>query len=114
MDIVTSAMVLILPAAVLSMGLMFKLRPPRHINWLYGYRTKRSMASQEAWDAAHRMGGQMWTAIGVALLTLSVLAVLFLSADKVTVTCIVYGASFVGIIIPLVIIQYRLKKAVDK
>jgi len=33
--------------------------PPKKINSLYGYRTKRSMASQEAWEFAQPYSGKM-------------------------------------------------------
>jgi uncharacterized membrane protein len=114
MDAVLFIMVLILPVAVLSMGLLFKYKPPRKINMLYGFRTQRSMASQEAWDAAHRMGGQIWSVIGIVLVVLSVAVMLIFSAEMTTVTFAVYGASFVGILVPLGIIQNKLKKMFGK
>ncbi|MCO5725312.1 SdpI family protein [Robiginitalea marina] len=36
--------------------------PPKNINWLYGYRTARSMKSQECWDFAQTYAarGMVW------------------------------------------------------
>jgi uncharacterized membrane protein len=36
--------------------------PPKSINWLYGYRTARSMKSQECWDFAQTYAarGMVW------------------------------------------------------
>ncbi|MDA1027671.1 MAG: SdpI family protein [Bacteroidetes bacterium] len=51
---------------VLSIGLFLwgvavyvRAHPPKKINSLYGYRTKRSMASQEAWDFAQLYSGDL-------------------------------------------------------
>ena len=40
-------------------------RPPRKINQLVGYRTKRSMASQEAWDYAQQYSAKVCIRIGL-------------------------------------------------
>ncbi|MEW6522021.1 MAG: hypothetical protein AB1445_00375 [Bacillota bacterium] len=36
---------LVIPAVMVVFGLLFLTRPPRRINWVYGYRTSRSMKS---------------------------------------------------------------------
>jgi len=42
-----------LPFLIIAItGYYFKKNPPKKINMLMGYRTKRSMQSQEAWDFA--------------------------------------------------------------
>ena len=50
---------------LLVLAIIFKLFPPKNRNWLYGYRTTRSMKSQEAWDASNRYAMQLmlWVAI---------------------------------------------------
>ena len=69
-----TVMDLLVPAVMLFFGRRFQTKPPRTINALYGYRTARSMASQEAWDFAHRTCGRLWVRMGAALLALAVLA----------------------------------------
>lgn len=53
----TNEIILIVAVAycvfMLLMGLVFKKFPPKEINMLYGYRTKRRMANQQVWDAAN-------------------------------------------------------------
>ena len=39
-------------------GVVFKVNPPKKINWWYGYRTKRSMENQETWDCAQKTSAQ--------------------------------------------------------
>ncbi len=38
---------------MLVIGFIFLKFPPKNINYLYGYRTRRSMKTQEVWDAAN-------------------------------------------------------------
>lgn len=45
---------------------LFYRFPPKKINYIYGFRTSRSMRSQEAWDCANRYSS-------VALIIVSVL-----------------------------------------
>ncbi len=113
MDVFVWLITMLLPVMIFVMGLVFKLSPPRRINFLYGIRTQRSMASQEAWDAAHRMGGQLWSVTGAALAVLAAGALLVFGAD-IAVMFAVYGASFIGLFVPLGVIQHRLKRMFDE
>ena len=70
-----AVMVLLIPGAMLFFGSQF-LRRPGTVNGGYGYRTKRSMASQEAWDFAHRICGRLWRRAGKWMLALSLPAML--------------------------------------
>ena len=45
----TLATALLIPACMLYFGRRFQTRPPKSINTGYGYRSTRSMRSQEAW-----------------------------------------------------------------
>jgi uncharacterized membrane protein len=45
---------LMLGPLILVLAVLFKRFPPKKINHIYGYRTPRSMKSQEAWDCANR------------------------------------------------------------
>lgn len=45
-------------AIALIGGQIFKNNPPKHINWWYGYRTKRSMKNQKQWDFAQKLGAK--------------------------------------------------------
>ena len=67
---------LLIPLAMLGFGAVFLRWPPKEINGVYGYRTARSMASQEAWDFAHAYFGRLWIRTGLAMALLSVPAML--------------------------------------
>lgn len=64
-------MTLLVPACMLYFGRRFQKRPPRKINSGYGYRTGRSMQSQETWDFAHAYCGRFWYRAGWPVLAVS-------------------------------------------
>ena len=45
--------------AMVGGGLFLWKCPPKNINGLIGYRTKRSMQNQESWDFAQRYAGKV-------------------------------------------------------
>lgn len=45
--------------------------PPKKINHLYGYRTRRSMMSQERWDFSQQLSAQKMTFTGTAMVLLA-------------------------------------------
>lgn len=63
----------LVPLTMLLCGVWMLRRPPKDINHLLGYRTRRSMKNQQTWDFAHRMCGKVWTIGGAAMLLPSVI-----------------------------------------
>ena len=45
----------LLAAAPLIAGIILKIRPPKNINDIYGFRTKLSASSKETWDYAQKV-----------------------------------------------------------
>ena len=74
--IAMTACALLVPAVMALFGWIFLRRPPKSINSVYGYRTRRSMASPEAWAFAHRACGRVWLRWGMRTAVLSVLLML--------------------------------------
>lgn len=54
-------------------GFILLKYPPKELNWVYGYRTKRSMRDKESWDFAQRYSAFRMMLYGF-LLTLCSLA----------------------------------------
>ena len=67
---------LLIPIIMVVFGWIFLYRPPREINGIYGYRTSRSTASQEAWNFAHRYFGKIWYRLGLGMIIFTVAAML--------------------------------------
>ena len=74
----TLATALLIPACMLYFGRRFQTRPPKSINTGYGYRSTRSMRSQEAWDFAQVYSGQFWVRAGWPALVVSLVWMLLL------------------------------------
>ena len=67
----------IVGVAFLLISLFLINFPPKEINGLYGYRTSRSMQTQEAWDFSQRYSSKIMIIIG-AFYTLIGVSSLFL------------------------------------
>lgn len=95
---------MLLPAVMIYFGVRFVKKPPKDINMIYGFRTKRSMMNRDTWEFAHRYCGKIWRVIGVVLLTLSIVAmVLVMNKDIKSVG--IYGSMICGVQIVVVIIS---------
>lgn len=64
---------LLIPATMLLFGWLWKKKPPKDINALYGYRTSMSTKNQETWNFAHQKIGALWRRIGTCLVVLTLL-----------------------------------------
>lgn len=58
-------------------GLMMLKYPPKEINSLYGYRTKKSMKSQEAWNFAQIYSSKLIIKAGLFLSLVGLLGYVF-------------------------------------
>lgn len=92
-------MALLTPLLLLIFGWIFQKHPPRRVNGLYGYRTARSMKSQELWDFAQQLCGRLWWRLGWGLLLLSAAVMLLLRGWK-TAAVGIGGAALLGVQIP--------------
>lgn len=109
---------LLIPAVMVGFGMVCKKNPPKNINSWYGYRTSRSMASQEAWDFAHQVCGRIWRRWGIAMLPVSVLLLLPVFGRTVAVvgiwTCILVTAQCVVLIATIFPVERALKENFDQ
>lgn len=64
---------LIIPLIMIIAGILMWKRCPKTINFLFGYRTERSMKNQDTWKFAHDYCGRLWWKIGLLLLVPSAL-----------------------------------------
>ncbi len=76
--IILIATVLLIPVIHIIFGILLWKKTPM-INDLYGYRTKRSKASLEAWDYANKTTGVVWLIIGTIHLFVYVPLVIILN-----------------------------------
>jgi len=81
---------------VLLLGLSwyYKKYPPKKINQLYGFRTRKTMSNQEIWDIANKRNAQDLWKFALYLTFFSVLLIVF----KVPYAIIIHlGAMLIGL-----------------
>lgn len=108
----------LIPLMMIGIGRLFMKRPPKRINGIYGYRTKRSMKTQETWDFAHHYLGNLWFKIGLVLIPLSALPLIFVYGKDVdligTVGAVVTLFEIVPMIVPIFPTERALKENFDE
>ena len=109
---------LLVPLIMIFFGIKFQKAPPNNINWAYGYRTERSMKNRDTWVFAHNCIGRLWKNWGIVLTPVSLIPMFFvLGADVDRVGQLVIMISvlqLIFMIIPIFIVESRLKKTFDK
>lgn len=83
--------------------------PPAEINGLMGYRTKRSMKSQERWDFAQKYSSLRMAWGGVALIAFS-LVTYFIPVDQGTKEIIGVAAMLILALYMIAATEIQLKK----
>lgn len=96
--------------AFIAAGIIMYLKPPKKINQIYGYRTKRSMASQEAWDFSQPLAGKQMVYFGLAYLSTSTSGILFPETKEGLATLITLALMIIG----LVLLFRRIEKALEE
>lgn len=94
---------------LLAAGLMYSF-PPKKINYLYGYRTVRSMKSQESWDFAQQYSTIQMAKAALFMIVISFAGYLF-PADNVALHLV--GGMIItvmGVAYMLVTTERELKK----
>lgn len=67
-----------LPVVMAIMGYVLKRKPPKKINYFYGYRTAMSTKNQDTWIFANKYNGSLMFYWGLYLIPLSAIPYLFL------------------------------------
>lgn len=109
---------LLIPFIMIFFGIFFKKTAPKKMNYIFGYRTSRSMKNEETWKFAHCYLGKIWFRLGMAALVVSTTVMIFvIGKDKDTVgyteMAVLYAqlALLIGSIFP---VESALKKNFDK
>lgn len=99
---------LFLSLVTLLTGFFFRVKLPKTINGIYGYKTNRFMTNQKNWDFAHRYSGKLMLILGAVLFFLTLLS-LFV---KIQFEEPFLGLSAISIfVIGMAIVIYKTEKA---
>ena len=109
---------LLMPVVMIGFGRVCLKHPPKEINGIYGYRTAMSMKNKETWEFAHKYCGKLWYICGLALLPVTIAAmlpVLGKSEDAVGtvggILCVIQTILLIGSIFPT---ERALRRTFDK
>ena len=112
------AMASLIPITMIGFGRLFMKKAPDDINFIFGYRTTRSMKNKDTWSFAHKYIGRLWFLCRVIILPISIITMFFAlgkttDADGTTggIIVIVQLIPFVATIIPT---EVALKKNFDE
>ena len=110
-------MELLMPLLMIIFGKIFMKYPPSSINYVYGYRTKRSMKNMETWVFAHKYFGKIWYISGLILIVVSIIPMIFVLGKDITIISTVGGVVMIAQLIPLIgaifPTEYALSKRFD-
>jgi uncharacterized membrane protein len=93
---------------LLVIGYLFYRFPPKKINPLYGYRTPRSMRSQEAWDFANKYSSALMFYFFLTMPVVQALGWLALGSKRAALASCVY--LMVGLIALIIHTEIKLKQ----
>lgn len=98
---------LLLSPLLLLIAVLFKLYSPSKINPYFGYRTKRSLSSQEAWDEANKFSSSLLVLIAVLLNVVQLALFLLLDQEQAFIITGIFLVFGVLLVIPLTEIHLR-------
>lgn len=102
---------LLIGPLMLVISLIFCKYPPKQPNAIYGYRTKRSMKSQEAWDEANAYSSQLMLKVSIATIIAQMIGHFLLSGESAILLGV--GVLLVGVIAIIPLTETRLKSKFD-
>lgn len=112
------AMGLLIPAIMITFGLVFKRSAPKEINYIFGYRTDMSMKNKDTWEFAHKYIGKLWFCLGLLLIPITVIPMLFVVGGSEgvvgTVGLVVNFVNVIVLIAPIIPTERALNKTFDK
>lgn len=95
------AAVCLIPIIMIGFGRLFMNKAPEDINFVFGYRTTRSMKNKETWSFAHKYIGRLWFYGGIIILPLSIIPMFFVLGKATDVIGAAGGIIVMLQIIPL-------------
>lgn len=101
----------VLCGLTLLMGWLTKYRPPKEINWLYGYRTARSMRSPAAWQEANAHFARYFWRLSWLLPVVAVSLLLLIGGPPAVLTFL--GVVVAGALVGLIRTERHLQRLFD-
>lgn len=105
---------LLLPFTMIGFGRYLRNYPPKEINSVFRYRTRRSMKTMETWNFAQAYFGRLWLIFGCVALPTSVVPMLFfIEKDTKTVGyagAVICAIQLLFLFFPILLTERALRK----
>ena len=109
---------MLIPAIMFGFGKFFRYNPPEEINYVFGYRTTRSMKNNETWIFAQKKIGSIWLKWSKYLALFTAVSMLFLFNKSEEVignrTLIIMAVDMTGLLVPIYFVEKSLKENFDE
>ncbi len=103
-------MVELIPLSMYGFGYVFKNIEFKTINYFFGYRTKRSMKTQESWIYAQKLFGEIWYKWGKIMIFISIIPMLFVINKDNDLISLVAGIETFIQMIPMCAVYFIVEK----
>ncbi len=112
-------MLLLIPAVMVGFGAYFMKRAPKKINYVFGYRTARSMKNEDTWKFAHKLIGKIWLVCGAVLLVVGTASFFTFTANKnenaaSIASLVILGVQLLVLMCSIIPTERALKKTFDE
>ena len=106
--------VIVIPIMMVAFGLLWRKCPPQNINWIYGYRSRRSMKNHITWQYAHQYQAKTWYWSGVVLLVFSLIFALLFKGSYKDIPAWFFYMELIVMIVSIIPTEVTLAKRFDK
>ena len=110
-------MELLIPAMMIGCGIWFIKKPPSKINYVFGYRTRRSMMNRDTWDFANRYCGKVWLVLGIIITPADIIAMITVFGKTIfeigNFSTILLFVQIIPMLLTVFIVESKLKKTFD-
>lgn len=112
-------MLLLIPAVMVGFGAYFMRHAPKKINYVFGYRTARSMKNEDTWKFAHKLIGKIWLVCGTLLLVGGVVFFFVFASGKdenaaSIASLVILGVQLLVLMCSIIPTEIALKKNFDE
>lgn len=96
---------------MIIIGIIFKVFPPKKINYIYGHRTRFAMKNQDTWDEAQRYSANSLIILGIICTAIGIILNYLFKGVREEYQGSVF---FIGIITMILIDEMHLRKIFNK
>ncbi|WP_024615262.1 SdpI family protein [Clostridium sp. Ade.TY] len=101
---------LLIPLTMIAVGYMLYKNPLKDMNSGLGYRTKRAIKSIETWRYANTLCGEYWMKVGIVLFIFIVFNKILIPVRPEYLSIINMGVEVISLMIPMFLIERKLKE----